>query len=210
MNRTASNYIHSMALLLCLTISALLFPVSALSSSVEPKFKAQNLSACSSSEVQSTIKETSTPEVQQITPISPPTQEEIINGYVHTICAQYNVDPELVESIIYFESRYQPNETTGDCIGLMQVSKRWHMDRAERLGITDFYDPYSNILLGVDYLSELFKSYHDPVLVLMLYNMNHNTAFAMYKQGKVSDYARSVLTRMNELKAGGDLTNGQS
>jgi soluble lytic murein transglycosylase-like protein len=186
------------------------FPVSALSFSVGPKVEAASVTVSSASEVQSPIEETSTPEVKPIAQTSPPTQEEIINGYVHTICAQYNVDPELVESIIYFKSRYQPNEKTGDCLGLMQVSKRWHMDRAERLGVTDFYDPYSNILLGVDYLSELFNTYHDPALVLMLYNMNHNTAFALYKQGKVSDYARSVLTRMNELKAGGDLTNGQS
>jgi hypothetical protein len=130
----------------------------------------------------------------------PLTQEEIINNYVDDICLNHysNVDPALIKSIIYQESRYNPKSKNGNCLGLMQISTHWHSDRAAKLGVTDFYDPYSNILLGVDYISELSIQYQDPVLVLMLYNMNHDTAHRMYAEGKISIYAQTVLTRAEE------------
>jgi soluble lytic murein transglycosylase-like protein len=129
--------------------------------------------------------------------------DEIINSYVKNICSKYdNVKPELVMSIIYHESRYDPRAKTGNCVGLMQVSSYWHADRATRLGASDFYDPYDNILIGVDYLSELFNTYKDPSLVLMLYNMNHEDAFKLYSEGKTSYYARSVLERAEKIKRG--------
>lgn len=127
---------------------------------------------------------------------------EPINSYIRNICNQYNVEPELVMSIVFHESRYRPEAKNGNCIGLMQVSTRWHSDRAARLGVKNFYDPYSNILLGVDYLSELLDKYKDPALVLMLYNMKHETAMKMYSDGKISNYARSVLAMAEEIKKG--------
>lgn len=130
------------------------------------------------------------------------TQEEQIDMYVEEICEDYNVDPYLVKSIIWYESRYNPNVSNGNCVGLMQVSTYWHARRASELGVTDFYDPYSNILVGVDFLSDMLKKNGDPALVLMLYNMDHNTAYSWYEQGKISDYARSVLNRAEALKRG--------
>jgi soluble lytic murein transglycosylase-like protein len=124
----------------------------------------------------------------------PLNERDIINGYVRVISAKYNINPELVMSIIQHESEYIPTAKTGDCLGLMQVSTRWHSSKAKVLGVTNFYDSYSNILLGVDYLSELFAQYKDPALVLMLYNMNHDDALALYAQGKTTQYARSVLS----------------
>lgn len=129
-------------------------------------------------------------------------EQEKIDNYIRTICREYKLEPELVMSIVYHESRYNPKAKTGDCLGLMQVSKYWHKERAIKLGVTDFYDSRSNILLGVDYLSELFESYKDPKLVLMLYNMKHETAFKLYRDGKTSYYARSVLERAENLKKG--------
>ncbi len=134
------------------------------------------------------------------------TEKEQIDDMINDICTLYdNVEPELVKSIVWHESRYNPNAVNhdGTCVGLMQVSTFWHKSRAFELGVDNFMDPESNILLGVDYLSELFKHYEDPVLVLMLYNMKHNTAFEYYKEGKVSNYARSVLERAEMLKNGG-------
>jgi hypothetical protein len=127
---------------------------------------------------------------------------EVINGYIREVCLRYNVEPELVMSIVYHESRYNPKAKNGDCIGLMQLNRRWHVGRAKKLGVTDFYDPYSNILLGVDYLSELLNEYKDPKLVLMLYNMKHSTALKLYKRGKTTKYVKSVITMSNSYKKG--------
>lgn len=136
----------------------------------------------------------------------PQTEEEKINEYVKDICKLYkHVEPELVMSIIWHESRYNPKAVSdnGTCVGLMQVSTFWHRTRAYELGVESFFDPESNILLGVDYLNELFEQYKDPVLVLMLYNMEHDTAFELYNQGKISYYAKSVLERAESIKNGG-------
>jgi soluble lytic murein transglycosylase-like protein len=129
-------------------------------------------------------------------PTKPPNEYEIINTYIHDVCSKYNnISPALVNSIIEQESGFNPMAKNGDCLGLMQVSSYWHKDRAEELGVTDFYDPYSNILLGVDYLSELSDKYNDIRLVLMLYSMKHNSALKMYANGEISTYAKIVIAR---------------
>lgn len=131
------------------------------------------------------------------------TQEEIISDYIYEVCSLYpNVDPAIVKSVIFHESRFDPKATNGKCIGLMQVSTYWHADRAARLGVTDFYDPYSNILLGVDYLSELINTSNSVPLALMLYNMKHADAYQMFKEGRISSYAKSVLAEAEIYKKG--------
>lgn len=126
--------------------------------------------------------------------------EELINNHIQEICEIYNIEPALVQSIIYHESRYNADARNNNCVGLMQINKPYHIYRAEKLGIVDFYDPHSNILLGVDYLSELFNVYGDPVLVLMVYNMGDSRAITLYKQGIINEYARKVLAREKEIK----------
>lgn len=131
-----------------------------------------------------------------------PDEHATINAYIRDIASRYNIQPELVMSIIQHESRYNPRAKNGNCVGLMQVSMRWHSDRAARLGVTDFYDPYGNILIGVDYIAELFAKYKDPRLVLMLYNMKHNDAIKSYNKGEISGYAKSVLAKAEVYKKG--------
>lgn len=135
-------------------------------------------------------------------PIKQLTQRDIINKHILDIARQYNMKPEFIMSIIQQESEYNPKAKNGNCLGLMQVSSYWHKDRASRLGVTDFYDAYSNILLGVDYISELMTKYKDPKLVLMLYNMDHNTAMSMYKNGQISNYAKTILARAEKYEKG--------
>lgn len=135
-------------------------------------------------------------------PIKQLTQRDIINRHVLSIARQYNMKPELIMSIIQQESEYNPKAKNGNCLGLMQVSSYWHKDRASKLGVTDFYDAYSNILVGVDYISELMTTYKDIRLVLMLYNMNHDTAISMYKNGQISNYAKTILARAEKYEKG--------
>lgn len=130
--------------------------------------------------------------------------QALIQQYVREICAKYDnkIKPELVMAIIEQESNYKPQARNGTCLGLMQISNRWHADRAIKLGVTNFYDSYGNILLGVDYLNELLNKYKDVSLVLMLYNMNHNDAIKMYSQGQISSYAKLALAKANDYKKG--------
>lgn len=119
--------------------------------------------------------------------------------YIEIVCEDKHICPELVEAIIEAESSWNPKAKNGDCIGLMQVSESWHRDRMARLGVTDLTDPYDNILVGVDYLSELFERYEDVGAVLMKYNGDSRLPEYL-ETGEMSEYAEKILTRSAELE----------
>jgi soluble lytic murein transglycosylase-like protein len=116
---------------------------------------------------------------------------------------QYNICPELLQAIAMRESTLYLEATNGDCKGLMQISERWHTQRMERLGVTDIYDARGNILLAADYIAELRDTTeygYDLVYVLMRYNMRTDTANELYEAGTISNYAKEVVARANELE----------
>lgn len=119
--------------------------------------------------------------------------------YIEIICQERNICPELVEAIIEKESNWEPKAANGDCIGLMQVSQKWHKDRMDKLGAQDLTDPYDNILVGIDYLSELFERYEDVGAVLMKWN-GDSRLLEYLETGKLSEYAEKVLKRSAELE----------
>lgn len=130
---------------------------------------------------------------------------DLYESYIYEICELYdNVEPELIIALVENESRFTPEAVNkyGTCFGLMQINPKYQTARMERLGITDLFDPYSNILLGVDFLSELTDTYGDPVPALMFYSMGYDGP-ALYYSGTVSKYVRFIFARADELKLGG-------
>lgn len=125
-------------------------------------------------------------------------EKEAWIDYIEIICQERDICPELVEAIIERESGWDPKAVNGDCIGLMQVSEKWHRERMERMGVDDLKDPYDNILVGVDYLSELSGKY-EVGLALMIYN-GDSRAERLWQSGKMSDYASWILERSVELE----------
>lgn len=126
-------------------------------------------------------------------------RQEELEEYIEAICEPRNICPELIEATIERESRWNPTAVNGDCMGLMQISERWHRERMERLVVTDLFDPYDNILVGVDYMAELFEKYEDPGMVLMVYN-GDSRAKDLQATGNLSEYAEWILTRSAELE----------
>lgn len=126
-------------------------------------------------------------------------RQEELEEYIEVICEPRNICPELIEATIERESRWNPNAVNGDCMGLMQISERWHRERMERLGVTDLFEPYDNILVGVDYMAELFEKYEDTGMVLMVYHGEKN-AVEKASSGEISDYADWILCRSEELE----------
>lgn len=122
-------------------------------------------------------------------------------AYIEVVCEEYNVPQELVQAIIERESSWEPRAENNGREGLMQISPVFHQGRMERLGVTDLRDPYDNILVGVDYLAELFRQYHEIYPVLMFYNAGYSEKEGLlaYEKGHVSDYARKVDLRAQEL-----------
>lgn len=113
---------------------------------------------------------------------------------------EYNICPELLMAIIEKESRGNPDVENGSCKGLMQINIIFQKDRMKRLGVSDLYDQYSNILVGADYLAELFDKYEDPYLVLMVYNMGYRKAISLYNNEQYTNYAVEICERSEELE----------
>ncbi len=120
-------------------------------------------------------------------------------AYCEQIGSQYNICPELLMAIIETESSGQAYATNGNCVGLMQVSSRYHSGRMQKLGVGNLYAEYDNILTAADYLAELFEKYGEVSLVLDMYNGN-SKAMYNYENGILSSYANKVLARTNELE----------
>lgn len=118
--------------------------------------------------------------------------EEI--GEMYCIC------PELLMAMIETESSGRADAENGSCKGLMQVSEKWHKDRMERLGVTDIFDPYGNILVASDYLLELFKKHQDVGVVLMVYNGDSRADDFADGKCDLSEYAQKILDRSAQLE----------
>lgn len=200
------------AMLFCAGIIAILFMLAAANSA-----QAENIAACESTEQifepVAAVQDAEAAAVQQDTYTGqqaayiPSTDAE--DGYISEaelmeICeavgGMYDICPELLEAIAERESTLLIEAQNSGCYGLMQISTYWHTERMERLGVSDIYEPYGNILVAADYLAELFKINQDTYYVLMRYNMATDTAERLYSEGDISDYAKGIVARAAELE----------
>lgn len=110
------------------------------------------------------------------------------------------ISPEFLQSVIEHESNYNALAVNGTCTGLMQINPKWHQNRMNRLGVTDLYDPYQNIMVGADYLCELFDKNDDAYWVLMMYNMSSDKANELSDRMEYTDYAVGICERAEELE----------
>lgn len=121
-------------------------------------------------------------------------------------CSNYDFAddlPLLISAIMEVESNFQIDTlSSAGCVGLMQISPYWQRDRIDKLGIEDISDPYSNILVAVDFLEDLYYHYAncDIVLAVMMYNMDFVSAKKIYNSGQWSQYARDVFSIFDSLK----------
>jgi soluble lytic murein transglycosylase-like protein len=122
-----------------------------------------------------------------------------LQEYTYNVCKRYGVDYTLVIAVIEVESAYH-YDAKSQCgaEGYMQIIPKWHYDRMARLNVDDIDCPPNNILVGVDYLSELTDKYPTE-LALSIYNRgfrneNGTGAIDLWEDGiKTTDYSDKVL-----------------
>ena len=87
-------------------------------------------------------------------------------------------------------------------IGYMQIYEECHRDRMERLNVTDLTNPYQNVLVGIDYLSELIERYGTIQDALAAYNYGEQGAKQhLWKNGiYVYEYNQTIMSRMKEIE----------
>lgn len=125
-----------------------------------------------------------------------------LQTFTTTIGEKYDINPYILQAMAEAESSlyiYAENKNTG-CKGLMQVSEKWHSKRMKNLGVSSLFDPYGNILVATDYLSDLKNINEDYIYMLMRYNMATKTADELYEKGEYTDYALNIIARADELE----------
>lgn len=132
--------------------------------------------------------------------------EKDLQLFIASLCEEVSIDPELVLAMIEQESQWNP-EAVGDggnSLGLMQVQPRWHSGRMEKLDCTDLFNPYENVTVAIDILAEKMAKYDTIGEALTAYNAGDSGAYKHYFSKGIcaNDYAKEVLARAEELKAG--------
>lgn len=113
--------------------------------------------------------------------------------YISQITEQYYpaVDPYIALAVLELESNYIPDLTSRvGAVGLMQVLPKYHARRVEKYGLNDLWDPYTNIICGIDLLDELYSKKGDWSKALLGYN-NSTT------------YVKRVLNKADILRGDG-------
>ena len=129
---------------------------------------------------------------------------EKMQVYTYCVCKQYGVRYDLVVALIEKESGYKFDKVgdDGHSIGYMQIYEECHRDRMERLNVTDLMNPYQNVLVGIDYLSELIERYGTIQDALAAYNYGERGAKQhLWKNGiYVYEYNQTIMSRMKEIE----------
>lgn len=94
--------------------------------------------------------------------------------YVEKYAEEYNLDENLVYSIIKAESKFNENALSRrGAKGLMQIAditRDWAIEELELNDDIDIYDPETNIRVGCWYLNTLYKEFGKTELVIAAYN----------------------------------------
>ncbi len=106
---------------------------------------------------------------------------------VEAAAARYNVDADLIASVIAVESNFDPKAASRkNARGLMQLLP----ETAARFGVHNIYDPHENIDAGTRYLRELLQKYNnDLVLALAAYNAGPER---VQQYGRVPPFAETI------------------
>lgn len=127
-----------------------------------------------------------------------------IQDHIFEVCDEYGIAPALVVAMIAQESDFREGAVGdgGDSAGLLQVQRKWHQERMDRLGCDNLLDPYQNITVAVDYIAELKDINPDLYWVLMAYNSGMGNATKNMASGDYSDYAVEVTEYAAQLESG--------
>ena len=107
-------------------------------------------------------------DLSPLVPLTPPARPQNLNEVINAISDRHHIDPDLINSVIHAESGFNPRAVSPKgAQGLMQLMPQ----TALQLGVSNPFDPRSNVEGGTRYLSELLQRYNfDLIKALAAYN----------------------------------------
>jgi soluble lytic murein transglycosylase-like protein len=99
---------------------------------------------------------------------TPALKPEELNEVINTISDRHHIDPDFISSVIHAESGFNQHAVSPKgAQGLMQLMP----GTASQLGVSNAFDPRSNVEGGTRYLTELLERYNfDVIKALAAYN----------------------------------------
>lgn len=135
--------------------------------------------------------------------------------YAYNLCKQYGLQYELFLAVMYKESGFNPNAIGGgNSYGLCQIHISNHANLRNKLGISNFLDPYDNMTAGAYLLANYMgiastKVSGDAIEVygLNAYNMGEGAYYtSCYSKGILNRaYSNTVISIKNRLINNGGL-----
>ena len=140
------------------------------------------------------------------------------------IAGQYDLNWRMLASQVYRESSFDPLAVGKDNdTGLMQIIPSTWDEWAPEIGVSDPFDPYSNVLVGAAYMAFLREyfgemGYADDHWILVAYNWGPNNLRQLLENGgewgqipeKRRQYALDILHSASELPPGWEKIRHQS
>lgn len=150
--------------------------------------------------------------VQNITPVPAPAawakypvpMDKAMQIHIVEESNRKGVSPAVVFAIIQTESEFDAGKIgdNGKSYGLMQIYASEHTERCISLNAVNLLDPFQNVSVGIDILAEL-GTYKMPLeWELMAYNGGMGYASALWDEGKVSEYAKTVKALAEQIAEG--------
>lgn len=122
-----------------------------------------------------------------------PEGRDLYVSYIYKAQKAYfpDLDPIIVQAVMQCESNYIPMiHSRAGAVGLMQVIPKYHARRMDKYGLTNIWDPYTNIIVGMDFLNESYHKYGSYYSALKAYNNS-------------DAYVRHVLSVAEQIRYGG-------
>ena len=116
--------------------------------------------------------------------------------YIDGMCEHYNLNYNLVKSVISTESHWNHKaKSRAGALGLMQVMRACAKDY--KTPHSEMYDPYVNVTIGIKYLAKLTNRFDNTPTALVGYNEGPRYA-KNYKVDYINNsrYVHKVMTHL--------------
>lgn len=129
---------------------------------------------------------------------------EEYRSLVLDVAARFGLDPRLLASVAWVESRWRPDAVGGhQSSGLMQIIPSTAASIAAAMGLEqyDIFDPYTNLSMGAWYLQSLYQAYGGWPQALAAYNGGPSAA----QEGEDHPYTQRVMAAYHGSSVGGSV-----